>query len=369
VEINGSYSERYTDPEGDIEDVKFFFTIKRFFEATWSASESPPTRSSSFEASAQAGPVKLEKAFGTHEFIEAGFPGEPTVCEYSPLSSEPASESASGLIELKPNLFEPGHMTVRASYPLSGAFITATTSTPEFECSGAVATSGEADRDPQFNEATTPLVEAAVNFESGQAEQTISVPHTYSFDIGSDQVDLSDEVVVKINRLPPLPPPRGTEGPPEMRGPTTPVPPPTTPPKPPVIQEPEVEANPPVVTGGGGSSPKLHTGIKAKCPMTGKPCTVTGVVEAELPAPRLASKADTRKAKIRDFVLGKVSFPLAPGASKTVVITLSKAGVALLRSHPGARAKIAVTVTAPGAAKASRTRTTKLRLRAPHRHR
>ncbi len=251
---------------------------------------------------------------------------------------------------------------------MSGSLITATPTGSGLPCSGAVATSGEADKDPQFIEGTSPLVETAVDFESGQAEQTVTVPHSYSFDVdGDDAVDLKDVVVVKINRLPPPPPARGTEGPPEMRGPTTPITPPTTPPKPPVIQEPELEGNPPVVTGGG-TSPKLHTGIKAKCPKTGKPCTVTGVVEAELPAPRPARKAGaSRSAKIRRVVLGKVSFVLAAGASRTVVITLSKAGVALLRSNAGVRAKIAVTVTEPGATKASRTRTTRLRLPAPRR--
>ncbi len=366
VEINGSYSERYTDPEGDIEDVKFFFKIKRGFEPTWWASESPPTVSSTFGSSLREGPVKLEEAFGTHETIFKDFPKEPVLCEYSPLSSEPAGD----LIELKPNPNEPGHMTVRASYPLSGAYVKASTTTPEFNCSGAVATSGEADKDPQFNEATSPLVEAAVNFQSGQAEQTITVPHKYSLDAGEDQVDLSDEVVVKINRLPPLPPPLGTKGPPEQHGPSTPVPTPTpTPKEPPHIEEPEVEANPPVVTGGGGSPPKLRTGIKAKCPQAGQRCTVTGVVEVELPAPRPARKAQaSRRAKAIRVVLGKVSFPLAAGASKPVVITLSRSGLEFLRSHPGVHAKIAVTVTAPGAARVSRTPAANLRLPAPHRH-
>ncbi len=284
------------------------------------------------------------------------------------MSSEPASEGAGGLIELNPNPLEPGHMSVHASYPLSGALITASSSTPETDCSGAVATSGEADKDPQFNEATSPLVEAAVDFASGQAEQTVTVPHKYSFDVGTDQVDLSDVVVVKINRLPPPPPPLGTKGPPEQHGPSTPVPQPTTPKEPPHVPEPEVEANPPVVTGG--SPPKLHTGITTKCPKAGKPCTVTGIVEAELPAPRRAGKASaSRKAKIRRVVLGKVTFPLAAGTSEKVVIALSKSGVAFLRSHPGVRAKIAITVTAPGAVTASRTRTARLRLPAAHRRR
>lgn len=175
------------------------------------------------------------------------------------------------------------------------------------------------------------MVIAGVNFESGQAEQTITVPHSDSFEVNGDDIDLKDVVVVKINRLPPV---RGTGGPPETHGPTTPITSPTTPPKPPVIQEPEIEGNPPVVTGGGGS-PKLHTGIKAKCPKAGKPCTVTGILEAELPTPRPAHWAGlSRSAKIRRVVLGKVSFVLAAGASRTVVITLSKAGVALLRSNP-----------------------------------
>jgi hypothetical protein len=366
VEINGLYSERYTDPEGNVEDVKFSFTTKRSFEATWSANESPPKRSSSFDATAPGGPAKLN-ASGTHEIEFVDFPGEPDLCEYSPLSAEPASEQADGLIELKPSQFEPGHMTVRANYPLNGAFIKATPTAPEFECSSAVATSGDPSADPRFLEAISPLVEAAVNFESGQAEQTVSVPHSYSGDVGGDQFDLSDLVTVKIDRLPLLPPPLGTEGPPEMRGPTTPITPPTTPPKPPVIQEPEVEANPPVITGGEGAPPKLRTGITAKCPPAGKPCAVTGIVEAELPAPRPARKADaSRKAMARRVVLGRVSFPLAAGASKKVAITLSKAGVAFLRSHPGVRAKIAVTVTAPGTATASRTRIAKLRLPASH---
>ncbi len=366
VEINGSYSERYTDPEGDIEDVKFFFKITRGFEVVWWASESPPTVSSRFGSSLHPGTVKLE-ASGTHETIFKDFPEEPVLCEYSPLSSEPTSEGAGGLVELKPNPSEPGHMTARASYPLSGAFVKATTTTPEFDCSGAVATSGDPSSDPRFLEATSPLVEAAVDFESGQAEQTVTVPHTYSFDVGADQVDINDQVVVKINRLPPPPPPRGTKGPPEQHGPSTPITPPGPAPKPPIIPEPELEPEPPVVTGGGGP-PKLHTGIKAKCPKAGKPCTVTGIVEAELPAPRPARTAQaSRKAKIRRVVLGKVSFPLAAGASKAVVITLSKAGVAFLRSRPGVRAKIAVVVSAPGAATASRTRTARLRLSAAHR--
>ncbi|HXP36144.1 MAG TPA: hypothetical protein VN817_00125 [Solirubrobacteraceae bacterium] len=369
AEISGTYNERYTDPEGDVENVNFSFTTKRGFEPTWWASESPPTVRSTFGSSLHEGTVKLD-AFGTHETILKDFPEEPVLCEYAPLSAEPTSEGAGGLLELKPHPSEPGHMTVRASYPLSGAFIKGTSETPEFECTGAVATSGEADKDPQFNEATSPLVEAAVNFDSGQAEQTVEVPHDYSFSVGADQVDIKDVVTVKINRLPPPPPPLGTPGPPEQHGPSTPVPPPTKPEEPPRIPEPEVEANPPVVTGGGGSPPKLHTGITAKCPKGGKPCTVTGIVEAELPAPRLTGKASaTRKAKLRRVVLGKVSFTLAAGAEKPVLITLSKAGAAFLRSHPGVRAKIAVTVSASGATKVSKTRTAKLRLPAAHKHR
>jgi hypothetical protein len=186
----------------------------------------------------------------------------------------------------------------------------------------------------------------------------------------ASRIRLSDEVIVKVNLLDAPPPPFGHEGPAEQHGPSTPVPQPTKSEEPPRVLEPEVEADPPVVTGGGGSPTKMHTGITAKCPKTGKPCTVTGIVEAELPAPRPVRKASASRAgKVRRVVLGKVDFSLAAGASKPVSITLSREGVAFLRSHPGTRATIAVTVSAPGAAKASRTRTAKLRLPTPRRHR
>jgi hypothetical protein len=371
VEVNGSYSEHYTDPEGDEEIVDFQFTESReFHQVEWRSSTPAPAPGGEVGYLEDSGQEHLE-ASGTFEFVNGspGLKGQTTTCSYAPTSSEPhALDDPSGAsIEIRPEQ-EAGLLFVRFSYPLAGNLITVKSGEELCEGHAGVGTSGEADKDAGYQEAVSRALAFLV---TDTAPETLKFPNSYATTVDGDRVELNEEAVVKTEP-PLLPPPIATppKGPLEKREPSTPVPPPTTPPKPPVIQEPEVEANPPVITGGGGSPPKLHTGITAKCPPAGKPCTVTGIVEAELPAPRPAGKASaSRKAKLRRVVLGKVSFALAAGASKKVVITLSKAGAALLRSHPGVRAKIAVTVAAPGAAKASSTRTAKLRLPAPRRHR
>jgi hypothetical protein len=374
LEASGSYHEHYTNPgTGDEETVDFEFGLKREFTGIeWLSNMPAPTPGTEFAYLEQPGQEHLE-ASGSYEFVPGSGPlkGQAIHCAYFPKTSEPKpplDDRNAGLLELIPAP-EAALLGVRVSYPLGSSFVGRSGEEPCGEDSG-VGTSGPANTDSGVQEAISHLRFFLVNGPGGSPE-TLTFSHPYSTDVDGDEVNLKDELTVKVEpQL--LPPPIATppKGPLEKLEPSTPITPPTTPPKPPVIQEPEVGANPPVITGGGGSPPKLHTGINAKCPKAGKPCTVTGVVEAELPAPRPARKADvSRKAKLRRVVLGKVSFPLAAGASKTVVITLSKAGAAFLGSHPGVRAKIAVTVSAPGATRASRTRTAKLRLPAARRHR
>jgi hypothetical protein len=264
-------------------------------------------------------------------------------------------------------------MQVSFGYPLAGDLIAVTPAEPEDEeCEfhSGVGTSADPASDSEYLAALTPSDRFAIDQESAAAEQTFTFPHFYSNDIEGDQVQLKDEVVVKIDRIPHLgPPPKEWESaPPTPIGPTTPIAPPTKAEEPPVIPQPEIEADPPVITGGGPPT-KLRTGITAKCPKAAKRCTVTGIVEAELPARRPAGNASASRAvRVRRIVLGRISFPLAAGKSKRVSIALSKAGVAFLRAHPGVRAKILVTVSAPGAAKASSTRSAKLHLPAPRKH-
>jgi hypothetical protein len=380
VEVTGSYTEHYTTPQtGDVEEVELLFKIARSYsKVEWSSSTSPPSAGSELGFSMQPTLDTLD-AVGAYRDVHGPGPlaGQSFECIYSPKSPEPEFPSSAGfyagVIEMTPYAQTPGTMSVKFQYPLSGSLITVIPGAEGELCESvkAVGTSGTSLQGVEYLLALSPIDSYSINNESGMAEQTFKFPHSYSGTFEGDQVDLSDEVVVKANLLfsdiPP--PPFGHEGPPEQHGPSTPVPQPTKPEEPPHVPEPEVEADPPVVTGGGGSPTKLHTGITAKCPKAGNPCTVTGIVEAELPAPRPARKASTSHAgKVRRVVLGRVSFPLAPGASKPVSIALSKAGVAFLRSHPGAHAKIAVTV-ASGAATASRTRTAKLRLPRPHRRR
>jgi hypothetical protein len=379
VEVHGSYSEHYTTPgTGDLEEVDFHFGITRYYsDIEWWASTSPPSTGSQLGFLMRPGPDKLE-ASGTYRDVHGPGPlaGQSFECLYSPKSAEPIPpESAGifgGLIEMKPNPEVAGAMSVKFQYPLSSSLITVAPAAEGELCESvkAVGTSGNPGQEGAYLLALIPLDFYSVNNESGAAEQTFKFPHSYSGTVEGDQVDLSDEAVVKVDRLPPPPPPRGSEGPPEQHRPSTPVPQPTKPEEPPHIPEPEVEANPPVVTGGEGSPTKLHTGITAKCPKAGRPCTVTGIVEAELPAPRPARKAGASRAgKLRRVVLGRVSLPLLAGASKRISITLSRAGMAFLRSHPGVRARIVVTVSASGAIEASRTRTAKLSLPKSHKHR
>ena len=375
VEVTGSYTEHYTTPQtGDIEEVEFLFKIARSYsKVEWSSSTSPPSVGSELGVSMQPTPDRLD-ATGIYRDVHGPGPlaGQSFECIYSPKSLEPEFPSSAGpyagVIEMKPYAETPGAMSVKFQYPLSGSLITVIPGAEGELCESvkAVGTSGTSLQEGEYLLALAPLDFYSVNNESGIAEQTFKFPHSYSGNVGGDQVDLSDEVVVKTNLLDVPPPPFGSEGPVKQHGPSTPVPQPTKPEEPPHIPEPEVEADPPVVTGGGGSPTKLHTGITAKCPKGGKSCTVTGIVEAELPAPRPARKANASHAgKTRRVVLGRVHFLLAAGVSKPVSITLSKAGVAFLRFHPGARAKIAVTVVS-GAATASRTRTAKLRLPSLH---
>jgi len=376
LEASGSYHEHYTVPQtGDEETVDFKFGLKREFTGIeWLSNMPAPTPGTEFSYLEDPGQEHLE-ASGTYEFVNGSgtLKGQAIHCAYFPKTSEPKpplDDRNGGLLELTPAP-EAALLGVRVSYPLGSSFV-GRSGEGLCETDSGVGTSGPANTDSGVQEAISHLLYFLVNGAGGSPE-TLTFPHSYSTDVNGDEVNLQDELTVKVEpQL--LPPPIATppKGPLEKLEPITPITPPTTPPptKPPVIQEPEVEANPPVITGGGGSPPKLHTGIKAKCPNAGKPCTVTGIVEAELPAPGPARKADAsrKKAKTRRIVLGKISFPLAAGASKTVVITLSKAGVAFLGSHPGVRAKIAVTVSA-GATRASRTRTAKLRLPTARRRR
>ncbi len=372
VEVHGSYSEHYEAPTThDTEDIEFHFDLSRSYsDVEWWSSTSPPSTGSQLGFTMKPTNVELA-AMGTYRSEESGVGGK-TECTYSQKSSELESSAEApfaGLIEMRPNAEAAGAMSVRFSYPLAANFLAV--GGEECEFVKAVGTSGTFEQESEaFREALSPVDLYAVDSTSGAAEQTFTFSHPYSHTVNGDTVDLSAETIVKVDRLPPLPPTPGTGGPPEVRGPTTPITPPGPSPKPPVIPEPELGPEPPAVTGGGsGGPPKLTTGITAKCPSGVKQCKVAGIVEGELPIGRRASTASVSRAgrKVRHVVLGRVSFVLAGEARRKVTITLSKSGAAFLRAHPGVRAKIAVTVSAPGWVAVTRSRTARLRLPS-HRH-
>lgn len=362
VEVHGSYNEEYEAPmTHDTEDIDFHFDLSRSYsDVEWWSSTSPPSAGSQLGFSMKPSNVKLD-AIGTYRSASGTVKGE-TDCAYTQKSSElesPTETPFGGLIEMLPNAEAAGNMTVRFSYPLAGNFVTVTGEECEFV--KAVGTSGTFEQEgEEFREALSPIDLYGVDSTSGAAEQTFKFSHPYSHTVNGDTVDLDSEVIVKVDRLPPLPP-AGSGGPPEQHGPSTPITPPGPAPKPPIIPEPELGPEPPIVTGGG--PPKVITGITAKCPKGVKECKVTGIVEGELPVARRAAIAGaSRKARARRVVLGRVSFSLAAGAAKKVAITLSKSGAAFVRAHPGVRAKIAVTVTAPGSASVGRSRVARLRI-------
>ncbi len=375
IEVQGTYTEHYTDGLGDTEIADFNFQLKREFTSVTLGSGTSPPNPDDLGIGFDAGPDHLEGT-GTYEFVlHQENLEEPSTCDYLQKSTEPPPANGApgiGLTELDYVPEQIGAMSVRFGYPLSGSLISVTAGNPEDAelCSehSGVGTSGDPSSDIEYLLALSPSNIFYVDLTSAQAEQTFKFPHSFSSNINGDQVDLKDEVVVKVDRIPHLGPPKSEGGPPpEQHGPSTPISQPTKSEEP-HVPEPEVEGNPPEITGGGGTPTKLRTGINAKCPKAEKPCTVTGIAEAELPAPRPSGKASAAsKAKVRRVTLGRTVFSLAAGAHRSVSITLTRAGVAFLRAHPGVRVKILVGVSAPGFSKASRTRTAKLRL--PNRRR
>ena len=314
----------------------------------------------------------LEEAAGDHlessgtlQLVNGSGPlkGQVVNCTYSQSSTEPPSPGEPsdlfGLIELATNPEQPGMFTAKFHYPLSPGYVNVAPAGSEDEqCEffHSVATQGEPSHESGYDVAINPFDHVEVDFDSAAAEQIYKIPHSYAGSFDGDEVDLADEEVVKIDRLPDLPPPFPTGGPPPSKiEPTTPIPGADAVERTATHRRTRSRREAPVL--GGGDPPKLHTGITAKCPKAIKACTVTGVITAELPVARHASAARSARAKARRVVLGRVSFVLAGGASRKVIVALPRSAVAFLRSHPGVRARIAVTVAAPGATKVSRSRT------------